>query len=111
MDTRIPFMILAVFAVFGMYCFVRFLFGSLLYEEPHAALLISDKESLYALPERLSAIRSGFFPYTAPILVIVPSALLSDREIRDLLPVTAFGEDVRILVSKDPKAETENRLP
>lgn len=111
MDTLIPFMILTVFAVFGMCCLVRLLFGGLLHEDPHAALLVSDKESLYLLPERLNAVRSGFFPYASPILVVVPHSLWEDDEIRELLPVTATGEDVRILVSKDPKAETENRLP
>ena len=111
MDALIPFMILAVFAVFGMYCLVRLLFGALFYEEPHAALFISDKEALYALPERLNAIRSGFSPYKAPILVVVPPALWDDPEIRDLIPVTALGTDIRILISQPDERDAENRLP
>jgi hypothetical protein len=111
MHALIPFVILSIFAVFGMYCLVRLLFGELLYEEPHAALLISDKEALYLLPERLNAIRSGFSPYKTPILIVVPPTLWNDPELRELLPVTAIGTDVRILISETAETTGEHRLP
>lgn len=109
MDSVIPMIILAVFAVFGLYCLVRLLCDSLSDRNAAVATFVTEKEDIYMLPERLYELRHSMLSYSGSTLVLVPHFLMEDPETEALLLGAVLGFDTQILVyeSETPPSQQE----
>lgn len=99
MGELISFMLLSVFAVFGLYCLVR-----LLWERHYTpsgmqvSVTLLTRADVRALPDRLYEIYARLSVPSGTLLVLVPDLLYADPAVREEIDAFLTGYDAELLI-------------
>ena len=99
MGELISFMLLSVFAVFGLYCLIRLFFES--HYTPKGmqiSLTLLTREDVRALPDLLHEIYSRLSVPEGDLLVLVSDFLYADPSVRDDLDAFLTGYNADLLI-------------
>ena len=108
MGETISLMVLVVFAVFGVYCFVRLWWENrCIPDGMRVALVLTSREDVRALPDRLTEIYSRLSVPSGTLLVLVPGTLYGDPLLREEIDAFLTGYDAELLVFSKEDGDSE----
>ena len=102
MDELILYLVLIVFAVFGLYCLIRLLWECIYVPKGMTtALVIESREDIRELNERLSESLLRLSVPNSTILVLVPEALYESPDLRDEIEGSLIGYNAEIVTVRE----------